>query len=625
MASTLVEQQRGLVFEYASNGMDSEDGQEMSDYPAVIVESLPTLEPGLTAHELAYGGRDHETSLLLHGDGPLLGLGLGFGMNMGLSHSSLLDDASLASGDEHMVDDEDDSVEASVNGHFSDDCHSETIEAAEALLHMEATDSVTDAMGACRFTRDEDGELALPLPLPPYLKSDSCCGILINGEFKFVETPLCPAARKPKCSRPCSPILPSDGPLRKKSREGALCHTVYLWEFLLSLLQDKNTCPRLIKWTEKEKGIFKLVDSKAVSRLWGKHKNKPDMNYETMGRALRYYYQRGILAKVEGQRLVYQFKDMPRNLLLEDGSEEGGSSPGTVEPSSPHPQGRPEGAMPGGTMGGRNRRPNRPGGGLSAKSPLAKAKPQDQVIVDSRCVCVAAQVPVVVTMGAQMQQQQQSVITSAASSTQKIVFQTMPGLSTAAAQTGGPSSRRGEIVSLASGTPLLFLTNGDGSQPGVITTTVIRGPEGKNENVLLLTPLKSQQQHQQHRQCHGEAEPGEVLSVIIGGGGHDGTGVSLPMTSLSSEMTSLSADITTLPTELTSLPEQITALPADGTILAEEEEPHVVVKLETDEQQQQQQQRLLIKEEREDLSLPEQITEEPIIRKIKIEYNDKNF
>lgn len=292
---TTVVQANELVFEFASNGMDEINQlDDPSVFPAVIVEQVPAADlmqvySGLEADEVTNG---------------------------------IMVDAIQDVVEENMMGDVGLSVETPVSG---GEDNMETIEAAEALLNMESPNNILDEKRMIHtYGNILEADLSYISLRPEHLSNgmdvtrDDETSSLDELHQKNLSKPARKTkVRKPRPVRPCSPITSPTFPLKKKSKEGK-GNTIYLWEFLLALLQDKNTCPKYIKWTQREKGIFKLVDSKAVSKLWGKHKNKPDMNYETMGRALRYYYQRGILAKVEGQRLVYQFKEMPSDLVIID-------------------------------------------------------------------------------------------------------------------------------------------------------------------------------------------------------------------------------------------------------------------------------------------------------------------
>ncbi|XP_010777181.1 ETS domain-containing protein Elk-3 [Notothenia coriiceps] len=91
--------------------------------------------------------------------------------------------------------------------------------------------------------------------------------------------------------------------------------SITLWQFLLHLLEDQRQ-RHLISWTSED-GEFKLLDSEEVARLWGLRKNKNNMTYDKLSRALRYYYDKNIIKKVSGQKFVYKFVSQPDPSLAE--------------------------------------------------------------------------------------------------------------------------------------------------------------------------------------------------------------------------------------------------------------------------------------------------------------------
>jgi hypothetical protein len=60
-----------------------------------------------------------------------------------------------------------------------------------------------------------------------------------------------------------------------------------LWRFLLNLLEDPRNSP-CIHWVQRDEGIFRIVNTDWLARLWGRRHGNPRMTYEKMARAMRY-------------------------------------------------------------------------------------------------------------------------------------------------------------------------------------------------------------------------------------------------------------------------------------------------------------------------------------------------
>ena len=95
-----------------------------------------------------------------------------------------------------------------------------------------------------------------------------------------------------------------------------------LWQFLYALLSDPQY-KDLIEWTSNVKEReFRLHEPEAIAVWWGDHKNKRNMSYDKLSRSLRYYYDKGIIRKINGQRYVYRFCVAPEVMYRHIGNSD---------------------------------------------------------------------------------------------------------------------------------------------------------------------------------------------------------------------------------------------------------------------------------------------------------------
>ncbi|KAG8002644.1 Transcription factor ETV7 [Nibea albiflora] len=99
-------------------------------------------------------------------------------------------------------------------------------------------------------------------------------------------------------------------PLHKAS--GRIPECRLLWDYVYQLLCD-DRYQEYIRWEDQDSLVFRVVDPNGLARLWGNHKNRDNMTYEKMSRALRHYYKLNIIKKERGQKLLFRFLKLPQD------------------------------------------------------------------------------------------------------------------------------------------------------------------------------------------------------------------------------------------------------------------------------------------------------------------------
>uniref|UniRef100_A0A673BC61 Transcription factor ETV6 n=1 Tax=Sphaeramia orbicularis TaxID=375764 RepID=A0A673BC61_9TELE len=77
---------------------------------------------------------------------------------------------------------------------------------------------------------------------------------------------------------------------------GRIADCRLLWDYVYQLLSDSRY-ENYIRWEDPENKVFRIMDPNGLARLWGNHKNRTNMTYEKMSRALRHYYKLNIIRK----------------------------------------------------------------------------------------------------------------------------------------------------------------------------------------------------------------------------------------------------------------------------------------------------------------------------------------